>query len=277
MDVFQRFETNRAIDVHAHFGRHRLAPTPKDDALSGGPDLVVQRHELAGIRATIVSSMDALDGVRMEYSDLRAGNAAAQAAAEEYDSIWFYAILNPTFPRSFDDVAELLEHPKCLGIKIHPRMHQYEISEYGQAVFEFAADRQTVVLSHSGGPGCLPCQFIPFMNAIPEAKLILAHLGHDELNGTIVLQTDAIKQAQSGNVYTDTSSSSSIYSGLIEYAVNEIGADRILFGTDSPSYFSAAQKRRIELAEIDQAAKQAILWENAQNLFGSKLSKGCDQ
>ena len=172
---------------------------------------------------------------------------------------------------SFDDVEQLLNHARCVEIKIHPLRHQYHIADYGRAVFEFSAAHQVVVSAHTGNVTGLPKDFIPFMNALPKATLILAHLGHDEQGGTFVLQTEAIKRAEAGNVYTDTSSANSICSGLIEYAVAEIGADKIVFGTDTPLYFTPAQKARIEYAEIDEAAKRAILWENATRLIGDRL------
>ena len=42
-------------------------------------------------------------------------------------------------------------------------------------------------------------------------------------------------------------------SRLIEWAVEQVGAERLLFGTDSPLYFAASQKARIECAEMDEA------------------------
>jgi predicted TIM-barrel fold metal-dependent hydrolase len=59
-----------------------------------------------------------------------------------------------------------------------------------------------------------------------------------------------------------------MFSGLIEWAVEQIGHDRIVFGTDTPLYWAGAQKGRIETAEIDDAAKRAILYDNAVALFG---------
>ncbi len=265
--VHKSLSMTGAIDMHAHFGLYGSDGTPKTRGYTGGPEVVVNRAQLAGVRITVVSAMACLHDTK----DPAAGNDMARDAAEEHEALRFYAVLNPALPSSFDDVEQLLEHPRCAGIKIHPRMHEYEITEYGQAAFEFSAAHQAVVLTHSGNPTCMPEQYIPFMNAIPEATLILAHLGHDEDNDTWVLQTNAIKQAEAGNVYTDTSSMSSMNAGLIEFAVAEIGADRIVFGTDSPCYFTAAQKARIEYAEIDEAAKRAILWENAERLIGDKL------
>jgi predicted TIM-barrel fold metal-dependent hydrolase len=55
----------------------------------------------------------------------------------------------------------------------------------------------------------------------------------------------------------------SITSGLIEWAVKEIGADRIFYGTDSPLYFAPMQRARVEHAEISDEDKRLILRENA--------------
>ena len=101
----------------------------------------------------------------------------------------------------------------------------------------------------------------------PAIQLILAHLGNSD-DGSISRQVEAIERASNGNLWVDTSSSRSMFSGLIEWAVDRIGHDRILFGSDTPLYWAGAQKGRIETAEIDETAKQAILWDNAASLLG---------
>ena len=59
----------------------------------------------------------------------------------------------------------------------------------------------------------------------------------------------------------------SITPRLIEWAVREVGADRILFGTDTPLYAASMQRARIDLADIDDTVKRRILRENAQALL----------
>ena len=46
-----------------------------------------------------------------------------------------------------------------------------------------------------------------------------------------------------------------------------VGADRILFGTDSGCYFSPAQRARIDCALLHAEEKKKILFENALQLF----------
>ena len=75
-------------------------------------------------------------------------------------------------------------------------------------------------------------------------------------------------RAPDGNLFTDTSSARSITPKLIEWGVKEIGAERILFGTDTPLYFSSMQRIRIDHADLPEREKRMILCENAERLFG---------
>ena len=98
-------------------------------------------------------------------------------------------------------------------------------------------------------------------------RLILAHLGCG-WDGDLTHQIRAIQQNKHGNVFTDTSSARSITPKLIEWGVREVGAERILFGTDTPLYFSAMQRARIDHAELSDREKRMILCENAEKLLG---------
>lgn len=254
----------KAIDVHAHFGPFDRGPGGLLDRMMSGDIGVIRRRALAvDVRLTIVSPIHAL----MPYGgDPFRGNDDAVRAAEAHSDIRFWAVLDPRIRESYGQVEALLGHKSCAGIKIHPQQHMYEIRDRGDEVFAFAAEREALVLTHSGHPGSFPEDFVPFVNRYPKTTLILAHLGNstDENPNH---QVHALKRAQHGNVYIDTSSKMSMNSGLIEWAVAEVGADRLLFGTDTPLYFTPCQKARIEYAEIDEAAKKAILYENAQRLL----------
>ena len=58
----------------------------------------------------------------------------------------------------------------------------------------------------------------------------------------------------------------SLKNRVVEYAVSQIGSDRILFGTDS--YAAGAQRGRIEYALISDRDKENIFVNNAKELFG---------
>jgi len=56
---------------------------------------------------------------------------------------------------------------------------------------------------------------------------------------------------------------------MVEYAYSRVGADRILFGTDT--YSAAFQRGRIEFALIPREDKQKILRDNSLRLFAKNL------
>jgi predicted TIM-barrel fold metal-dependent hydrolase len=88
-------------------------------------------------------------------------------------------------------------------------------------------------------------------------------------------QVRAMQRSRHGNVYADTSSARSIVPGLIEWAVREVGAERVLFGTDTPLYHAAMRRARIDHADLDDADERRILWDNVARVFGPDQLAAC--
>jgi len=123
------------------------------------------------------------------------------------------------------------------------------------------------VLSHSSEKNSLAADLVVFANRFPEARLILAHIGCG-WDGDYTHQVRAIQQSRHGNVVADTSSARSVTPQLIEWAVREVGAERVLFGSDTPLYHSGMQRTRIDQADVSEPQKRLILRDNALRLFG---------
>ncbi len=262
----------KAIDVHGHYGIHnpRGRTGLETEMRSATIEEVCRRARQVEICLTVVSPLQAFHPYGGKVLE---ANKDACEQAEGCDEVRFWAVLDPRSEPTYKQVEELLGHSRCKGIKIHPVNHSYEIRDYGDEIFAFAAEHQAVVLTHSGCPLSFPEDFIPFADKYRQVVLILAHLGNSA-DGNLARQVYALQKAEGGNVYIDTSSIKSMTPGLVEWAVREVGAERLLFGSDSPVYFTACQKARIEYAEIDEAAKRAILYENAARLLGEELAVG---
>lgn len=261
-----------AIDVHGHFGEYyRNGISEKvSEFLSASANKVVDRAKQSNIRTTIVSPLSGL--LPRGKADVVIANAEAARIVSQTDGLMQWVIVHPQIPETYAQAADMLGQPQCLGIKIHPEEHEYPILEHGDALFRFASDHNAVVLTHSGDENSNPLEFLPFANAHPNMKLILAHLGNGgAANGDPSLQIRTIQNNHSGNIYVDTSSARSFMPGLIEWAVHEVGAERILFGTDTPLYFTAMQRSRIDLADISDADKHCILYRNAEEIFSVRL------
>ena len=169
----------------------------------------------------------------------------------------------------------MLEDARVLGIKIHPAEHEYDLEQYGDSIFSFAEALGVPVLGHSGEKGCMPEVYAAFAEQYPTVPIIAAHLGSGP-DGDPAHHIRAIRACRTENLYTDTSSAMSLLSGLLEYAVGEIGTEHILFGTDSGLYFSPSQRIRVDLAALSYEEKYRILRGNAVRLFGSRLCRGED-
>lgn len=261
----------QAIDVHAHFGSYRRERFElMDRLLSADAQTVADRAGRANIGLTIVSPLSAL--LPRFKADAVAGNEEAAAALEQTPNLLQWVVINPLQQESYLQAARMLSHPRCVGIKIHPEEQGYAVKEHGRPIFRFAADHNATILTHSGEENSLPEDFLPFADDHADAKLILAHLGCG-YDGDTTRQVRAIQRSKRGNILVDTSSMASLFSGLIEWAVGEIGAERILFGTDSPLYDPATQRARIDHAEIRESEKRLILRDNAIRLLGLHLSE----
>lgn len=256
-----------AIDVHGHYGRYARAGEREliDDLYSGDAAEVARRARAANIALTFVSPLSAL--LPRFHGDAVAGNAGAARVVAETPGLRQYVVIDPRRAETYAQAEEMLARPQCVGIKIHPEEHGYPIREHARPIFEFAARHRAVVLTHSSEANSLAEDFIPWADEFPEVRLILAHIGcgHD---GDVTHQVRAIQRGKRGNVYADTSSARSIVPGLIEWAVREVGADRVLFGTDTPLYHTAMQRARIDNADLSEADKRRVLRDNAARLFG---------
>lgn len=260
----------RAIDVHAHYGTfYRDGFTDlRNRFFSGDAKTVLKRARAANTDVTVVSPLLGLFPRSRSKARVEEANEEAARVVEENDGLRQWVIIDPRREKTYRQAEQMLKMPKCVGIKIHGEEHTYYLDEHGEAIFAFAAKHKAVMLAHSGCAHTMPMEFVPFADQYPEVKLIVAHLGHThESNGDPTNQVRAILASRHGNIYTDTSSMKSIMPQLIEWAVDEVGANKLLYGTDAPLYFSPNQRARIDHAEISDQQKHMILRENAVNLL----------
>ena len=239
-----------AIDLHCHFNSGALGDVqPTKNHFRDLPffQKTYQRlNILASVQTTYPSVMRS-DGIYEE-------NLRLQEMTRTTENLFQWAVLDPRQPALFLQVADLLKTDKVLGIKIHSDNHRYSILEYGDAIFSFANDHHATVVMH---PDRI-ADMVAFADKYPHMRLIIAHLDDEE-------HVEAMMAAKHQNIYTDTSGGASVANNALEYAVEQVGADHIFFGTDS--YAVPFQKGRILLSSISEEDKQKILLGNALRCF----------
>lgn len=241
----------KAIDIHCHFNHGSKFDAKETEEYYC--DLEFLRRERTRLNVPICA-MAGTFGAVFTHQIVTEENEYLYALSQENPFLYQWVVIDPRSEKTFEQAKRMIKNEKCLGIKIHPEYHQYALEEYADKIFAFANDLGAVVLTHP----------VPYrmeaVNKYADMKLILAHLG------TVVdYYVAIIGEAKHQNVYADTSGSASNKNYVIENAVQKIGSEKILFGTDS--YSCAFQRGRIDYADITQGDKENILYKNALRLF----------
>ena len=154
-------------------------------------------------------------------------------------------------------------------LKVYPTYYGRPIDDPGYfPIFEWADDRGIVVMSHSsfiddGDTLTAPRRFIGLAQRYTGVRWLLAHSGNERPG-----QEQAVEAARAcPNVYLETCTSHGEH-GTIEFLVEGVGADRVLFGTDMPLMDARFQVGRIVTADISDEAKVKVLGLNAIRLLG---------
>lgn len=133
-------------------------------------------------------------------------------------------------------------------------------------LIERAAELKVPVYQHTyfKAGGNLPGESTPFDLAElaarhPKAALICGHSGGDWERGLRAIRPYP-------NVYTDLSGSDPT-AGFAEMAVAELGAERVLFGSDAAGRSYASQLAKVLDADLPDSAKQLILSGNIKRLL----------
>ncbi len=208
-----------------------------------------------GIRVAAVSSLLALAG------DVRGGNDETAAAMRAYpDRFVGYCHVNANYP---DDMQPELERclalPGFRGIKIYQVGVPYDDARFAP-VWAMARERRLPVLAHTWGGSLTRLDQAALQN--PDVPVFAAHAGSDFAYQAYL---DAARRAP--NLYLDLTYSRE-HTNMIEHFVAELGAERIVWGTDAPLFSMAQQTAKVLTARIPDAAKRLILGGTAARLFG---------
>jgi uncharacterized protein len=253
----------RYIDTHAHLGPWHEA------TWTYTPDEFVALQERAGIERTVVSSTAAL------FGELVYGNEWTIQQAETRPHLLVWLVLNPLRERdSLELLARYKDHPKVVGIKLHPVLHKYPADIKATfRLLEHVAPLKLPVLSHGENESyAAPARLRRLAEAFPDLPIITAHFGAGT-PGQTHEAIDAIQDCRTGNLYTDMGTARAIRTGIIAQMVHAIGAERILFGTDSPLYEPMAFPALLAAAAISEDEREQIAHRNAERLILARRQK----
>ena len=292
-------------DAHCHFfsqpffealGRQRpgemqsgdhvvsaLGWTPPGDAVALADRWLAELDKNQVKRAALIASVP------------RDEESVAAAVARHPSRFVGFFMLDPTEADAPGRVEHALHEQQLRAICLFPAMHRFSLHDPSvRAVVEVAARHAgAAIFVHCGALSVgvrkklgLPSRFdVRYGNPLdlhalaadhPHVPFIIPHFGAGLLREALMVADLA------SNVYLDTSSSNrwlAYYPGLtlsavLRQAIDTLGPDRLLFGTDS-SFFPRGWNRAIyesqvnamDVAGVDDAARRQIFAANFERLF----------
>lgn len=237
----------RLIDAHAHWGRWQ-----NYDTLSA-QDCLAEMDRL-GVEVMACSSLLALAG------EVRRGNDELAELLRQHPGRFVgYVHVGAAYPEQMaGELERCLAMPGFVGIKIYQQGINYDDVAF-ESVFELAAARQLPVLAHNWGARLMGLE--KMAEKFPSVPVLLAHSGSD-----MAYKAYAKLARQMPNLYLDLTLSRG-YAGGVEYFVEQIGAERVVWGSDEPLFSMANQMGKVLFARISSSQKRMILRDNAARLF----------
>jgi len=178
-----------------------------------------------------------------------------------------YNLLFLIDPRDSSIEAQLDRHGGFIsGLKYHPsisRMNVNEVRFYKWV--DIALEKNWPILVHCGRDPISHIKYLVDMaKRMPRVNFIAAHMGG---NSTDLVEEaiQLVKSKQVDNVYLDTSNGKLPW--LIEKAVDVLGRDKVLFGSDEPYADVRVAKYLVDLSNISTEAKECIFYKNVERLF----------
>ncbi|MAG35127.1 MAG: hypothetical protein CL878_02610 [Dehalococcoidia bacterium] len=238
------------IDFHGHVGRWDQTGVVDDGAR------MVEAMDAVGIDRSCVFGIFHLDG--------RTGNDRTAAfVAERPDRFIGFAYVSPSMPDTMlDELTRAIDRLGFRALKLYAPYTPYQINDHRwDPIYSFAESRHLAILHHTDEHRS-PAHLANAARRFPNARFVAAHSGN-----TPPARKLAIAAARElPNYYLETASTFRT-PGVTEELVAGAGAERVVFGSDTPLMDPRSQIGKIITADISDEAKRLILGENARRLL----------
>lgn len=232
------------IDGHCHIGEFSRVP------LSG--ENLVRKMEDDGIDMTIAFP---------DPSDLD-NDYTAKVMKKNPDKVIGFALINPLQKTAVDQLKQSIEVLGLRGMKLHPVAHGYFLSNHlcVDPLLKICVDADLPVIVHGGSDlPTHPYEFDEMARVFPEVKLIMAHMGY-----MWTCDQARVVAKRRENVYLDTAA---VAPAEIALAVEIVGANKIVMGSDNPFWSPKLEVEKIKIAVPDASNREFILGENYRKLL----------
>jgi len=241
------------IDFHAHIGLSKVFGGKYCDA-----EAVVEVMDKAGIDKAVLIPTASSIHTRL-YEDV------VEAVKEFPERFIGFTLVDPKKEDAVENMEKVVTRYNLRGLKLHPTFMAFaaDDEELVYPIVQKAEELQIAVMVHSGqSPYATPWQVGLLAMDFPKVPIIMAHMGLDE----VVYIDAAINMAKRAkNLILETTGVTA--EAKIAQAVREIGASRVVYGSDMPFHNPEVEMAKVKGAEISDEDRRLILGGNAARLF----------
>lgn len=233
------------IDAHNHLGiRHGAEQTASQ---------LIERMDAANVEKACV----------FPFVEGSFTNDVIDAAVAEFpDRLIPFLALNPWDQQAAVAEVHLRADKGYKGVKIHPTIHGYHLSDLGLIgpVMEAIRERRLVVISHGASDLYnAPPEFATICQAYPEIPFLMAH------SGTFWSHDQAVELARvTPNLYLETAR---VPLAEVAHSVRVLGPEKVIWGTDSPFVEYTFEYEKMAKATDSEEARQLVCGGNLARLM----------
>jgi len=245
-----------ALDIHAH--PHR-AESAAESARS-----LVEAAKRSGVQKICLCSLRG--GYEPSAAECREANDYTLAMRDAAPDVFIpFCYVNPMYPdEAAAEIDRCVKEEQMCGIKLWVARRATDPAL--DPIAERAVALDIPILQHAWckTTGNLPSESFPadvahLARRHPEARIIMAHLNGAGLRGIEDV-------ADCPNLFVDTCGGDP-ESRMVEAAVATLGSERVVYGSDVPGRHFAVQMAKTLGADLPDAVKRDILWNNAARLL----------
>lgn len=229
---------------------------------------LLRQMENAGIERTCAMSSARYAGyLYANRDDMRfQADTLAEMTAQHPGRFYPLMHINPLLPLDFlkDIVREYVVEGPIIGVKFSITM--FADDKRLDPFYDFLEEHDIPMLFHSWYKTVqryplesTPAQIANAARKHPSLRILMAHVTGVRMRGILDIK-------QHPNIVIDTSGSQP-EDGYVQRAIEELGADRVLFGSDYPIRAFSTSLARIDSVEMSQADRGKILSKNALNFY----------
>jgi predicted TIM-barrel fold metal-dependent hydrolase len=188
------------------------------------------------------------------------------------------ALIDPkSGKKGIDELKKAVTDWGFKGLKLMAVIHKYNVDdEIVNPLVKTARELGIPVSIHSGPDNCHPNRIVNVAKRFPDVPIIMDHMGYPDH------WREGIQAAkENDNIYLGTTilrfhkrwgnDPNTVVPTEVKEAVNKVGAERVVFGSNLPEYRPIQVMKAIQRLELGEETEKLIFGENLARIYGMKV------